>query len=106
MMPANQSLGRTSTRVLSDDMFIIGHCADRDLGCLTQVKKFSSQVTDSDALTLGSLKSDALASRVLKIWVGKQPNLGFLYHSGRDLQRPGREMPCEPDVTARYYFCT
>jgi len=60
----------------------------------------SSQKTDSDALTPDSPKSDVLASRVLKIWVGKRSNPGFLYHSERDLQKAGRETPRGLDVTS------
>lgn len=98
MMSVNQPLGRTSTCVLSDDIFIIGHCADRYLGCVTQVHLFFLSKKMTHALTLGSPKSDVLASRALKIWVGKQPSPGFLYHSGRDLQKAGRETTCGFDV--------
>jgi len=37
MMSVNQPLGRTSTCILFDDMFIIGHYTDCNLGCVTQV---------------------------------------------------------------------
>lgn len=63
------------------------------------ISSSSSKKTVSDALILGSLKSDVLAFRVLKIWVGKQPNPGFLYHLEEDFQRVGRETPSELDVT-------
>ncbi|KAL9709829.1 magnesium ion transporter [Leucoagaricus gongylophorus] len=63
------------------------------------ISSSSSKKTVSDALILGSLKSDVLASRVLKIWVGKQPNPGFPYHLEEGFQRVGRETPSELDVT-------
>jgi len=40
MMSVNQPPGRTSTCILFDDMFIIGHCTDCNLGCVTQVYLF------------------------------------------------------------------